>query len=192
MIHDGFWNNDLTQLASEISFWYKKINELFSQNYHYGDSEVDIANHKLNQSIFFSATIIRKIVEEENEFYASIAKYNSAFEDKLCPQKNFHIVHSYQIKSIKYSLKHESQNYFEDYCIEDYDFSAANKQSHLIKDISNWIIHSYVWTLDYNKNTKQINGFFISSDYDKSKYVNYIAIQDWVDSVLYCAKHAWL
>ena len=44
MIHDGFWNNDLTQLASEISFWYKKINELFSQNYHYGDSEVDTFN----------------------------------------------------------------------------------------------------------------------------------------------------
>ena len=192
MIHDGFWNNDLLELANEISFWHNKINKLFAQHCTYRDTEVQIAEHNLNKNIFFSATIIRKIVEEEYEYYRFHSKCIAEFGEPTSSPKKFHIVHSYQVKTIKFPLKPESENLFEDYCIDDYDKTIPQKQSYPIKDISNWILHSYVWGLDFEKESRLINGFYLSSDYDKSKFVNYITIREWINSIKYCAEHAWL
>lgn len=192
LIHDGFWADDLNSLANKILFWHRKSNRLLLQ-YGWGDDQFQRAQHHLAKYIFISASIVRKIVEEEFEFIDVINRYNDDFPGEPPITNKYLIVHTYQLKTSRFLLKKSSKDlYFQDFCIDDYDPTTIKKCNYSIKDISNWIIHSYVWWLGDLEQKNLITGFFISSDYDKAKHENFISIEEWVDAVKYCAQNASL
>lgn len=192
LIHDGFWAGDLNSLANKILFWHRKSNRLLVQ-YGWGDDQFQRAKHHLTKYIFMSASIVRKITEEEFEFINLIEDYNNDFPSEPPIKNKFHIVHAYQLKTSRFLLKESSKDlYPQDFCIDDYDPTTIKKCNYPIKDISNWIIHSYVWWLGDLNQKERITGFFISSDRDKSKYENFISINEWVNAIKYCAENAHL
>jgi len=197
MIHDGYWQNDLDSYANKILYWKRKINKLETLGIFYGNKDYDIACHRLTQAIFISAAIIRKIVEEENEFLAIAKKYNNAFKENKQVTNDFYVLFNFQITTYKLELKKEEiidyyKTFFGDYCVKDYGLALNAKNSFLLKDVCNWIIHSYVWSLGDLQDERKISGFFVSSDRDKVKYCNYINIDDWAKALKHCAKNAYL
>lgn len=46
-------------------------------------------------------------------------------------------------------------------------------------DICNWLIHSYVFFFTYDTNEK-IDGFYVSSDYDRNKVLYWVALKEWI------------
>ena len=97
------------------------------------------------------------------------------------------------LKVYQLPLKDDAVNCFDDYCHEDYDYSKAKETQHNVKSISNWIIHSYIWFLgSTNARDRHIHGFFISSDFDKTKYTCYIPIDAWCRILKYSAENAYL
>lgn len=199
MIHDGYWQNDLMVLSEEIGRLKKEINiELLNKTW--GSSEAQEIQHKLSQKVFFSAAIIRKIIEEENAFVSFAKKYNSSVyrmsEDRELKPEPFYSLYKLQIPTIKIPITTNIDEDFKvfagDYCIEDYELELGKKESYLVKDVSNWILHSYIWNLGSLDQERKIEGFFISSDFDKAKFVNYISFEVWINTIIKCAEEAYL
>lgn len=194
MIHDGYWQGDLATLANKIQYWQRRVNKLIMQGCRYQQPDYAKARHQLTQLIFFSASIMRKIIEEENEAIRSIAKCIDMFPTDEPNHSNKHYKLYYQtLKVYQLPLKDDAVNCFDDYCHEDYDYSKAKEMQHNVKSISNWIIHSYVWCLgSIAEEDQYIHGFFISSDFDKAKYSCYVPIDAWCKMLKYAAEHAYL
>jgi hypothetical protein len=134
------------------------------------------------------------MIEEENEAIRDIAHCFDMFHsDKPNGSKEFFKLYRQQLSVYQLPLKEDSVNCFDDYCVEDYDFTTAKEITHTVKSISNWIIHSYIWFLgSTNANDHRIYGFFISSDFDKTKYTCYIPIDAWCRILKYSAENAYL
>lgn len=194
MIHDGYWQGDLVALANKITYWQRRVNKLIMQGVGYQQSEFAKAEHQLTQSIFYSACIVRKIIEEENEAIRGIARCTDMFPTEKPNNCYEHYkLHCKTIRAYQMPLKVDAANCFDDYCHEDYDFSKAKETQHDIKSISNWIMHSYVWFLGSIVAEDQcVYGFIISSDYDKAKYSCYIPIDGWCCMLKYAAENAYL
>ena len=194
MIHDGYWQNDLRAIANKIIYWERKINRLIDKGYKYSYTEIERARHKLSQLIFFSACIIRKMIEEENQGILAIEKCQEMFpSNEYKDPRCFFKLYNQSIAVYQTPLKDDSVNCFDDYCSEDYDFSVSHKSQQLVKNISNWIIHSYIWGLqNCDPNDNHIRGFVISSDYDRTKFACYVNLKSWCKVLQYCAEYAYL
>lgn len=194
MLHDGFWQKDLVPLSNKIIYWQRRINRLFDNGYGYTDKNVAHARHELTRALFFSACIVRKIIEEEFEAVDAIRLHNKIFTDEeIKVEKEHYMLHNQQIQIYCLPLKDESINCFDDYCHEDYDYHSVKKELHSIKHISNWLIHSYVWELGCLKeNNKHIDGFIISSDYDKTKASYFVELTSWNKIINLCVQNAYL
>lgn len=194
MIHDGYWQDDLVALANRITYWQRRINKLIMQGFSYQQAELAKAEHQLTQSIFYSACIVRKIIEEENEAIQGIAKCVEMFpNDNPTDHHDHYRLYCQKLKVYQMPLKKDAANFFHDYCYEDYEFSKAKETQHDVKSICNWIIHSYVWYLGSNVEDDQYRrGFIISSDYDKTKYSCYVPIDSWCLMLKYAAKNVYL
>ncbi len=194
MIHDGYWQDDLLSLANKIVYWKRKINHLIDCDYTYAHKDMKRARHKLAQSVFFSACIIRKMVEEEIEAIKTIDKYLDLFpSDGEHKGKTFLKLYKQQLTVCQLPLKIDCIDSFDDCCVEDYDFSSSQKNTYSLKQIGNWIIHSYIWSLQScSPNDKHIWGFVINSDYDRMKFACYIDLETWCDMLRFCAENAYL
>ena len=194
MIHDGYWQMDLISYANKILYWKRHVNKLIDRGLPYSHKDMEKALHKLTQMVFFSACIVRKMVEEEIEAIEAIKKYAESFStDQDNIPTRFFKLYNQTIDSLQLPLLETSINFFEDYCCEDYDFSLSNKRKNSIKSVSNWILHSYVWNLQSeNPNSKHISGFVVSSDYDKSKFACYVSLDSWCDMLKFCGEYAYL
>lgn len=194
MIHDGYWQEDLFSFANKIIYWQRKINRLIDCGYKYSDEKMEKARHQLTQLIFLSACIVRKMIEEENESILTIKKCREMFhDDEYAEPASLFKLYNQTIDVFELPLKEKSMNCFNDYCSEDYDFSLSKKANQPVKSISNWILHSYIWSLQNNSPTsKHISGFVISSDYDKTKFSCYVDIKSWCEKLKYCANNAYL
>jgi len=120
-----------------------------------------------------------------------------AFKENKQVTNDFYVLFNFQITTYKLELKKEEiidyyKTFFGDYCVKDYGLALNAKNSFLLKDVCNWIIHSYVWSLGDLQDERKISGFFVSSDRDKVKYCNYINIDDWAKALKHCAKNAYL
>ncbi|MBR5314352.1 MAG: hypothetical protein IKU45_02940 [Clostridia bacterium] len=162
MIFDGKWKNELKRLSWEISFW-RKITILN-----------DLAEHRLNRAILYSAAILRKIIEDEKEAEAkteAIAK-----EIKISPPKLI-TIHS-SLEAIKYPYTGE-----EGWAIRGklcaLDYGKGHTVCVKAKDVCNWILHSYVWGVACNEDRKTFTGFLVASDFDKEKFVHFMPFDEW-------------
>ena len=48
-----------------------------------------------------------------------------------------------------------------------------------VKDVCNWLLHSYVWGIARNENGKGFAGFLVASDFDKEKFVHFVSFEEW-------------
>ena len=169
MIFDGKWKWELKKLSWEIVIW-KRLPILDN-----------LAKHRLNRAILYSAIILRKIIEDEVEA-ESIAK---KCKIPLVEQKTVHT----SIKAIKCPYIGEDgwaiRNKF---FVSDY----GNGQNVYvkIKDVCNWLLHSYVWAVAHNTKQKTFAGFLVSSDFDKEKFVHYISFDQWKKVIDYVIENA--
>ena len=53
-------------------------------------------------------------------------------------------------------------------CVSSYGEGQA--ASLKVKDVCNWLLHSYVWG---------VAGFLVASDFDKEKFVHFVSFDEW-------------
>ena len=158
MIFDGRWKWELKQLSWEIVIW-RGLPILG-----------DLAEHRLNRAILYSAIILRKIIEDEEEA-ESIAKEGNI---PLPEQKTIHT----SLKVIKYPYAgEEGWTIRSKFCSSDY--GKGQTVCVKVKDVCNWLLHSYVWAVAHNAKQRTFAGFLVASDYDKEKFVHYISFDEW-------------
>lgn len=158
MIFDGQWKRELKTLSREIAFW-RKI--FFASVF---------AEHRLNRAVLYSATILRKVIEDEVEAESIAKKTNIS----LPKQKTLHA----SLEAIKYPYAgEEGWTIRSKLCASDYGKGQDICVS--AKDVCNWLLHSYVWGVAHNSNGKFFAGFLVASDFDKEKFVHYISFEEW-------------
>lgn len=158
MIFDGKWKKELKHLSFEITV-FQRLSILG-----------DFAEHRLNRAVLYSATILRKIAEDENEAEAIAKKMNV----HLPKQKTIYA----PMKAIRYPYTgQEGWAVRSKLCVSDY----GNGQDVCVKpkDVCNWLLHSYVWGIAHNSNEKCFAGFLVASDFDKEKFVYFISFEEW-------------
>lgn len=165
MVFDGHWKWEAQILSWELSIWSKG---LFPSKY---------AEHRINRAILYSATILRKIIEDEMEA-------NSLFEERGTQLPHPFLLHT-TLPAIRFLYTGEEGGTFRSkLCSEDY--RSGLKVALPVKDVCNWLLHSYVWSLGWSSGKNALNGFFVSSDYDKEKYVHAIQFSDWQNILKLC------
>ncbi|MBP3665050.1 MAG: hypothetical protein J6J03_07815 [Tyzzerella sp.] len=198
MLHDGFWQDELTTQSKKLDCLMREINIALSNGKLWGSQEIQEMHHKISKEIFFSAAIIRKIIEEENAFFSNAKRYNkSVWKAPEAPNltgDDVYSLYALQVPTIKFSIKNVEDDFavfWGDYSIEDYDLTTGKKETLLLKDISNMIIHSYIWNLGNINANNSVSGFFVSSDFDKAKSVNYVSLEIWSQLIKRCVDDAY-
>lgn len=125
----------------------------------------DSAYTILEKCVFYSAFIIRKLIEcvrlsDDAERY------------------------SFQAIGIK-PVKHiDRMHHWPDENSHDWEKEARITVAG--KDLCNWLIHSFVFFFEFEENGL-ISSFCISSDYDRNKILYKIALNDWISYMNYVA-----
>lgn len=158
MIFDGYWKWELRKLSFEISIW--------SQF----PAIIGYAEHRLNRAILYSSTILRKIIEDEIEAEA-IAKKHSI---PLPKQETTHTT----LNSLKYPYTGK-EGWTLRSRVRTSDYGIGHPTTIKAKDVCNWLIHSYVWSIVYQSKYSKAKGFLVASDYDKEKFIHFISFNEW-------------
>lgn len=67
-----------------------------------------------------------------------------------------------------------------------HDWNHPVRLTALGKNICNWLIHSYIFCLLFEENGP-VTGLYVSSDYDRNKYLYEIELKSWLDYLNYVA-----
>ena len=151
MVYESYpWKQDLLR-RKRLFLKYNTV-DCFEKN-------EDAAYTVLEKSVFYSAFIIRKLID--------------------CGSKLSDEAENYTLKAKRYKpLKEINRN--RRWPEEDsYDWKRPQNVTKKGKDICNSLIHSYVFFFSYDEG-ETVDGFFVTSDYDRNKALYYIAIQDWL------------
>lgn len=124
------------------------------------NANFDSAYHKIESSIFISAFIIRKLIEN----------------DKLTTESDDF---DFQIKYYKSINNVNKINRFDICC--NYNLNKEYSKAVKGKEICNWIIHSYIFIPIFKKNI--LEGFYLSSDFDRNKILYKIELDRWLKFV---------
>ena len=170
MVFDGHWKWEVQKLTWELSVWRKLF---FPSEY---------AEHRLNRAILYSATILRKIIEDETEAVAILKKNGAKPPHPMLPHK---LLVETKLPAIRYPYTgQEGWSLRSKLCPEDY--GSGTKVELTVKDVCNWLLHSYVWNLAWDSDKKSYAGFFVASDFDREKYVHAIHFSDWQTVLKLC------
>ena len=158
MIFDSKWKSELKHLSWEILFWCR-LSILGS-----------FAEHQLNRAVLYSATILRKIIEDETEAEAIVKEVNM-------PLQKLKTVH-YSLEAITYQYTgEEGWTIRSKLCASDY---GKGQDVHVsAKNVCNWLLHSYVWGVAHTSDEKNFAGFLVALDFDKEKIVHYVSFKEW-------------
>lgn len=158
MIFDGHWKWELEKLSWSISLWRRLP---FFQGF---------AEHQLNRAILYSATILRKLIEDETEA-KEIAKTAGL---SLAKQKTTHAM----LMATRYPYTAE-KGWTVRGIFRTGDYGPGNTVSLKSKDVCNWLIHSCIWSLAKNATRKCYSGFLVASDFDREKFIHFITFDEW-------------
>lgn len=153
IFESGPWKDDL-------SSYHSKIMEYSSSNYFQNDE--DEAYSILEKSIFYSAFVIRKLVECKTKLSNEADNYAlhvEIFESK----RNFDNLHRWTSE-------------------DSHNWESSIRLTKQGKDICNWLIHSLIFELVYNDD-QSVEGFLVSSDFDSDKCLYHVSIKDWLSYV---------
>lgn len=142
------WKCDLLRMKQEII--------QYNNSKYFNDDSSD-AITIIEQAIFYSAFVIRKLIDCKTKVSDKVDSYT--FKLKSIPPKNkinffYNITNSYNWDNSKSVTKPGAK-------------------------ICNWLIHSYVFFFGVNEENK-IDSFYVSSDYDKNKYLYQVELYDWI------------
>lgn len=150
MIYDSWlWKNELQNQKNKIVRNNKK-NKLKNHS----DSNL----FKIERALLFSATIARVLIESQKlsddvDCYKILISANK-------PIKNIDRLHRWLDEN-------------------EYNWDHTTKEEVYGKNICNWIIHSYVFSLLFDGDDIVI-GFLVSSDYDRNKAIYTISLDEWL------------
>jgi len=148
MIYDSYpWKSELV-----------KIRKYLERNYMY-DMEGNVNDLKrfyFEKNLFYSAFIIRKLIESDRM---------SDYIDNM----------NIKVKAYKPKRHVNRINCFMDNDM--YNLEEYTKITLPIKEITNFLIHSYVFDICINDDLK-VKSFFVSSDYDRNKNLYEIQMKD--------------
>ena len=114
----------------------------------------------LEKSIFYSAFIIRKLIECRDKTSDEADKYKIEVEKRI-PSQSINLLHRWSDENI---------------C----NWNQVQKEETNGKDICNWLIHSYIFFFS-QKEDEMVDGFFVSSDYDRNKAIYFVDINNWLN-----------
>ncbi len=166
MLLDGYWKKDLIKFKRQLRFWSR-----------YGGTVLrDYAGHKMNSCFLYSAAIIRKIIEDEDE---------AERDDKQSeiPPAPYKILHC-SVPLIKYKYKVENKLFFvSSINLSDYDTKNGEETKLPLKNVCNQFIHSYVWGVVHFGKKNKLYGAMFASDSEKEKCAYMIKIEDWIKAL---------
>lgn len=156
IFESGPWKDDLSSYRG-------KIMEYCSSNYFQNDNDVsDKAYSILEKSIFYSAFVIRKLVD--------------------CKTKLSDEADCYALKVGIFESKKQFDNMHHWTSEDSHNWESFRKQTKQGKEVCNWLIHSLIFELIYNED-QSVEGFFVSSDFDSDKCLYHVSIKDWLSYV---------
>lgn len=114
----------------------------------------------LEKAVFYSAFIIRKLIDCRGKLSDDADHYVLNVE-KCAPLKEINM-HS---------------RWPDD---DTHDWENAQRVTVKGKDACNWLIHSYMFFFSYGEDGV-VEGFYVTSDFDRNKTLYYIRVADWID-----------
>ena len=151
MIHESYpWKQDLLKRKRLIEEY--NSFERFEQN---GEEAYTI----IEKSIFYSAFIIRKLIDCK-------VKVSDAVDDYM-----LNVSLRKPLKKIDISHRWLDEN--------SHDWEKEILISVKGKDICNWLIHSYVFSIVENESLP-CSCFCVASDFDRNKGLYTVPIEDWI------------
>lgn len=158
MIFDGRWKWELQKLSWSISVW-RRLPVFHG-----------FAEHQLNRAILYSATILRKLIEDETE----AEEIASAVGISLPKQETTHAI----LTATKYPYTAE-EGWTVRSIFRTGDYGPGNTVSLKSKAVCNWLIHSCIWSLVQTPKGKCYSGFLVASDFDREKHIHFVSFDEW-------------
>lgn len=158
MIFDGHWKWELKKLSWELSIW----NAIPAYS--------EYKKHRLTRALLYSATILRKAIEDELE-----AKKFAEEQNFTPPEVK---VTAITISATKYPYT-DAEGWSFRGKVGTASYGNGHAVSLKIKDVCNWLLHSYVWGVAGYSNQKGFAGFLVASDFDKEKFIHFVSFDEW-------------
>lgn len=130
------------------------------------DLDYDATYTVIEKAIFYSAFIIRKLID---------------CRGKLSDDADNYSIH---VKSIKPLKRVDNLHRWPEE--DSHDWENEKNQTVAGKDVCNWLIHSYIFFVVFEENGPIVD-FCVSSDYDRNKILYKISIADWMDYIEFIA-----
>jgi|GEM_PF-888551 len=175
MIFDGYWKKELRFYVKQIKRWQGLSTNKFLRK--------EYIEHQINKYILYSAIVIRKMIEEENGARKIYDKSSLTI-----PKPKFELLNcKIPVRSFPFS---GDKDFIPHHVISDNYIGKGEKDKLDAEKVRNSIIHSYIWTLGYagEGNQMRVEGFLVSSDHFKDKYLYLIMLSDWMKYISYCAE----
>ena len=163
MIHESYpWKEDLLDRKKQI-IRFNCPEELKKDD----DSGDETAYTYIEKGVFYSAFIIRKLID--------------------CKSKLSDEADKYAIKVKVYKAKRQFDMYNR-YIEEDsHEWQNPTLKTVQGKDVCNWLIHSFFFFMQYDDRVNQYVSFFVASDFDRNKCLYGITLSDWLDYIEFIA-----
>ena len=120
----------------------------------------------IEKGIFYSAFIIRKLIDCVSKMSDEAVNYTLKVWE-LKPLRNIDLMHRWPEES-------------------SYDWENERIITVHGKNVCNWLIHSYVFFLIHGEDGR-VEGFSVSSDFDRNKSLYRISLEDWLKYMDYIA-----
>lgn len=120
----------------------------------------------LEKAVFYSAFIIRKLIDCRGKLSDDAGKYTLSVK-KYTPRKEVNALNRWPDE-------------------DTHDWNNPQKETVQGKDICNWLIHSYMFCFKFNEGGT-VDGFFVSSDFDRNKSLFYVSTGDWLEYMSFIA-----
>lgn len=156
IFESGPWKEDL------LSYYNKIIEYSSSKYFHNDDNDSDNAYSILEKSIFYSAFVIRKLVD--------------------CKTKLSDEADCYALKVEIFESKKQFDNMHHWTSEDSHNWESSRKLTKQGKEVCNWLIHSLIFELVYNED-QSVEGFCVSSDFDSDKCLYHVALNNWLNYV---------
>ena len=150
MIYESYpWKQDLFK-QKQLIIKYNTAERL---------SKNDVATYTaIEKGIFYSAFIIRKLIDCASKMSNEAVNY-ALKVGEIKPIRNIDLMHRWPEKN-----SHDWEN----------ERIITTKG----KNVCNWLIHSYMFFLIYGED-ECVEGFCVSSDYDRNKSLYRITLEEW-------------
>lgn len=158
MVYESYpWKQDLLR-RKRLFLKYNTV-EQFEKN-------EDATYTALEKAVFYSAFIIRKLIDCRGKLSDDADKCALPVE-KYAPKKEVNELHRWPDE-------------------DTHDWDHPNRVTALGKNVCNWLIHSYTFFFNFNEEGT-VEGFYVTSDYDRNKSLYYVSIGEWLEYMTFIA-----